>query len=94
MKIKKEILLELLDADNEEVVENVKRVDHTDNGTSRWSSHHTLIVDVDGKYYAAPYRCGLTELQEEYPWEYSGYEIECYEVKPIEKTVVEYVKVQ
>lgn len=40
--------------------------------TSRWSEHHTIIfkAEDDGLLYEAWYSKGLTEYQDESPWEY------------------------
>lgn len=57
--------------------------------TSRWSTHYTLIFKKDGKYYQTSYSVGATESQDERPWEYED-EVECVEVEPYEKTVIDY----
>jgi len=54
--------------------------------TSRWSEHHEIIFAYSGKFYQAYYSEGLTEYQDESPWEYDE-EIECIEVELIEKLV-------
>lgn len=52
--------------------------------TSRWSEHHEIIFEHDGKFYRTHYSCGLTEIQDERPWEYET-EVECTEVELIQK---------
>jgi hypothetical protein len=52
--------------------------------TSRWSVHHQIIFDYDGKFYRTHYSEGATEYQDESPWEYDN-EIECTEVHIVEK---------
>lgn len=54
--------------------------------TSRWSEHHEIIFAHDGKFYRANYSQGLTENQDESPWEYLE-EVECIEVELKEKLV-------
>jgi len=55
-------------------------------GTSRWSIHHEIIFSHDGKFWRTSYSEGATESQDERPWEYET-EIECTEVKIVEKLV-------
>lgn len=47
--------------------------------TSRWSIHHKIIFEHEGKFYQTYYSEGATEMQDESPWEYKD-KIECYEV--------------
>jgi hypothetical protein len=54
--------------------------------TTRWSEIHDIVFLYKGKHYAAGYSCGLTEMQDESPWEYEE-EVECHEVKKIERVV-------
>ena len=54
--------------------------------TSRWSEHHEIIFAHDGRFYRTHYSQGLTESQDESPWEYEQ-EIECTEVELTEKLV-------
>ncbi len=46
----------------------------------RWSAIHEIIFEEEGKYWKTWYSCGLTEMQDERPWEYEE-EIECEEVE-------------
>lgn len=55
--------------------------------TSRWSEHHEIIFAHDGKFYSTWYSCGLTEYQDEAPFENSPEEIDCVEVELVEKLV-------
>lgn len=55
-------------------------------GTSRWSEHHEIIFAHDGKFWRTHYSQGLTEMQDESPWE-NETDIECEEVELVEKTV-------
>lgn len=54
--------------------------------TSRWSIHHQIIFEHEGKFYKTYYHCGATEMQDESPWEYDK-KVECTEVHQIEKMV-------
>lgn len=54
--------------------------------TSRWSIHHKIIFEYEGKFYSTYYSEGATECQDEVPWEYED-EIECVEVHQVEKLV-------
>ena len=62
--------------------------------TSRWSEIHEIVFKYEGKFYASGYSCGLTEYQDENPWEYDDDLIECFEVEPYEATVIKYRKVK
>ena len=88
MKFKKETLQEIVsdDSDQYEIIKD-EIID-----TSRWSVHHEVIFQdvITEKYYYTTYSCGSTEQQMEYPYEYGPDEIECPEVEPFEKTVIEY----
>jgi len=61
--------------------------------TTRWATVHDLIFEYNGKFYQTEYRRGATECQDEQPFEYDGDSegmIECREVEPYEKTIIEY----
>lgn len=50
--------------------------------TLRWSAIHKIVFqDKDGSFWSTTYSCGLTELQDEHPWEYDGEKIECTKVE-------------
>jgi len=55
--------------------------------TSRWAILYEAIFEHEGKYYRTNYRRGATEMQDEQPYEHDDAEIECVEVKKVEKTV-------
>lgn len=79
---KKQELLDILwedDEDSEIILD--KQVD-----TSRWSAHHRFIFKKDGKLWETMYSRGLSESQDESPFEFAPDEIECVEVE-------EYIKV-
>jgi hypothetical protein len=59
-------------------------------GTSRWSEHHYIVFEFDGKFYGTSYSCGATEMQDESPWEYVE-EVECDELKLATVKKQEYV---
>lgn len=63
--------------------------------TSRWSEIHSLIFKApdDGKFYEVSYSQGLTEYQDESPWEYET-EVVATEVEPREVTVTKYLPVE
>ena len=90
MKFKKTDLLEVLYDDHEVI----KKIRDTLIDTSRWSEHHELIFEKDGKLYSTSYSRGATEQQDESPFEYDPDEIECTEVEAYEKTVTEYREVK
>lgn len=86
MKFKREFLMDELDlpysAVEDKIVEN-----------SRWSIHHEIIFEYDGKHYQTYYSVGATECQHERPWEYKD-EVECTEVTQQEIKVMAWVPVK
>ena len=87
IKLPKEYMLEeILWGDGTIVEDNI-----VDN--SRWSIHHELIFNHEGKVYRTYYSVGATEQQDEGPWEYDGDEIECDEVVAKEIVRTEWVAV-
>jgi hypothetical protein len=90
MKFPRTALLEMAyhdHGDDYEVISN-DIIDH-----SRWSVIHEMIFKYDGKFFKTSYSVGATEQQDERPYDYEGETIECKEVKPVEKTIIEYVEV-
>ena len=61
--------------------------------TSRWSVHHEIVFEDQGKFYKAHYSEGSTEMQDESPWEYED-NIECTEVELKEVKVKKWVTVE
>lgn len=57
--------------------------------TGRWSIHHLLTFKEkeSGKYYQVAYSRGATESQDERPFEDDDDEIECQEVRKVQKLV-------
>jgi hypothetical protein len=80
---KKEFLQEII---YEAVEDNI-----TD--TSRWSEHHEAVFKFDEKFYMTYYSCGLTESQDESPYEYEKEDIECFEVEQKEVIVKKFMPV-
>jgi hypothetical protein len=60
--------------------------------TSRWSIHHKIVFEHEGKYYRTFYSEGATEMQDESPWEYEK-EVDCVEVELKEVVVEQWVPV-
>lgn len=58
--------------------------------TRRWSADHCIIIKrlSDGKFFADHYSVGLTEMQDESPYEYSDPEF--IEVFQVTKTIIAY----
>jgi len=54
--------------------------------TSRWSEHHEIVFLYDNKFYMTSYSQGLTECQDESPWE-NVTNVDCVEVELVEKVV-------
>ena len=80
MIFKKEFLQEM---EGETIQETI--IDH-----SRWSVLYERVFEYEGKFYCTHYSVGATEQQDESPYEYEPDEIECQEVKPVEKLVIVY----
>lgn len=62
----------------------VRLDEHID--SSRWSETRRVVFDYNGKTYEAFYSQGLTESQDEGPWEYEE-EVELFPVHEVEKTI-------
>ena len=87
MKFPKQDLQDMVHGDQPEEYEVVQE---TNDGSSRWSTHHSQVFKFDGKFYETSYSKGATEYQDERPYEYEPDEIECMEVYPHEVTTVIY----
>lgn len=79
IKLHKDYLLNELDLPD-------KAIKDTITSTSRWSEYHEIIFSYNDKFYKTHYSQGLTEYQDESPWE-NEEEVECTEVELVEKTV-------
>lgn len=90
-KFPKEFLKEVLEEEEAEFEgkEGLKVRDEISD-TGRWSVHYELIFSYDERFYAVNYSTGATEMQDEYPFDNEGDEVECYEVAPKPVTVIEY----
>ena len=86
----RESLLELICHDSEtlELIYD-KLID-----SSRWSLYQEIVFKdtTDNKFYKTTYSTGATEMQNESPWQYEE-KIECFEVRPVDVTVIEYKEV-
>lgn len=80
VKLHKDYLLEELNLPYSAIKDTIT-------STSRWSENHEIIFANDGKFYKTYYSQGLTEYQDESPFENDGEEIECIEVELTEKLV-------
>ncbi|MEC4565450.1 hypothetical protein L8C07_05790 [Paenibacillus sp. CMAA1739] len=85
MKFKKNYLINELDLPYSALVDNI-----TD--TSRWSIHHEIVFEHEGKFYQTHYSEGATEMQDESPWEYEE-DVDCNEVELKEVKVMKWVPV-
>lgn len=88
LKMTKEQARQILWEDTDDfIIIQDEQVDST-----RWSAHHDLVVQrkEDSKFFRAGYSVGLTEQQDERPWEYED-EVEFVEVTPSTKTITVYV---
>jgi hypothetical protein len=90
LKFNKQILKDLL---LDECDESFKLIEDKITSNGRWSIHHTMIFEHNGKFYQTRYSVGATEYQDERPFQDSPDEVECDEVVPVEKTIIVYKKV-
>jgi len=88
MKVTKEQAQNIIWEDEEDwelVYDNIE-------DTSRWSEFHEIVClhKPTGKYYMSSYSQGLTECQDESPWDYDEPKFtQCW---PKEVTVTQYTK--
>lgn len=96
-KMKEELILSKEDAEEIlwEDADDFVTVRDTQTSSSRWSANHELIVKrlSDEKFFRALYSCGLTECQDERPWEYEE-TVKFTEVVPVEKTIIDYIEAE
>lgn len=59
----------------------------------RWSTHHDIIFEYEGKFYSGWYSVGSTEMQDEGPWEYEEF-VEFDEVEKKKVLVEKWVAVE
>jgi hypothetical protein len=91
MFFNKEDLIDLLMSDELEINgKTAKIVLDEQYDTTRWSAHHELVFSYDNTFYVTSYSRGLTEHQDETPFQYDDNEIECFEVAPVEVVKIEY----
>jgi hypothetical protein len=83
MKFKSKYLKNELDLPHSAIVNEI-----TD--TSRWSIHHKIVFEHEGKFYQTHYSEGATEIQDERPWEYDE-DVDCIEVELKPVTVMKWV---
>ncbi|AFN39214.1 hypothetical protein F485_gp206 [Aeromonas phage CC2] len=92
MKVEKSILREMCWDD---CPEGWEVLDNEVTGSGRWSEYHTMVFRMigDDRCWAVNYSVGLTEMQDERPFENEPDMVEVFEVKPVEKVIIEYVRV-
>ena len=85
MKFKKEELQRMVFGDSE----NLESIEDNIVDTTRWSEIHEVVFldKLTGKHYCSSYSNGLTEQQDESPYEYANDEEECGEVEQVEVLV-------
>lgn len=95
MKFKTEVLRELIS--EEELPELGMKIVRTRTiGHRRWSVDYYLTFSVmdsllNVSYYGVRYSNAATEQQDERPFQYDGDEVECVELEPVEKVVIDYI---
>lgn len=91
MKVKKQLLLDLLRDECEDPNYEVMVNEISDTG--RWSIHYDFVFRHMERYFRAPYSVGATEQQDERPWEYEDDEVNVDEVKPTMVITTEYTPI-
>jgi len=61
--------------------------------SSRWMAICHLVIKMDDQFYDVTYEKGLTEMQDNGPFEDDGDKISFRLVRPQPKTVIEYVPI-
>ena len=87
MKIPKSELLEILWGGEGKIFRD------TIVDTSRWSEHHRFVFQRESepeKIYETSYSEGLTEYQDERPWQDEGELVDCIEVEEYQRTETDY----
>lgn len=74
----------------DEAPETYKQISDEITDTSRWSVHHYMVFEFDGRFYGTSYSVGATEHQDERPYEYEPDMVGCHELVPVEKTIISY----
>jgi hypothetical protein len=93
---KKSFLREMLDSGGVEDIHVRRRRGkrrHVNSTRRRWVEERRLVFESEGRHYAVDYTVGLTEMQDETPFEFDPPEIVCEEVWPVQKTVTVWVPV-
>ena len=89
IKFKKDFLINELDLPyNDDIIQEDNIIE-----TSRWSEIHEIVFEYNNKYYKTEYSQGLTEMQDESPWEYEE-EVDCVEVELKEVLVKQWVAIK
>ena len=89
IKFKKDFLINDLDLPyNDDIIQEDNIIE-----TSRWSEIHEIVFAYNNKYYKTEYSQGLTEMQDESPWEYEE-EVVCVEVELKEVLVKQWINVE
>lgn len=83
----KDLLRDLLDG-YPRIEAKVIQDQHLD--ISRWSERRALVFKAGDEYYSVEYSQGLTEYQDEKPFEYETDPVPCLLVEPHVETVTTY----
>ena len=82
--LSREVLKDELGLPSEAISDNISETD-------RWSEHHDIVFEYEGKFYETGYSCGATEMQYQTPWD-DEEEVVCWEVEKREVLVEKWVK--
>ncbi len=82
--------------DRDQMIARLEEGDYVCNdleNTTRWSAIYRFVFQTENdRYWETSYSTGLTEIQDEHPWE-NETKIKCFEVERYQKTVDDYRKI-
>jgi hypothetical protein len=90
MLFSKQFLRDVVNDDNDQVEVMQNELLHN----SRWAQHFVCVFKYQEKYYEIEYSRGISEHQDERPFEYDASYIECDEVQPVIVPTIEYRRVK
>ena len=89
IKFKKDFLVNELDLPyNNDIIQEDNIIE-----TSRWSELHEIVFEYNNKYYKTIYSQGLTEYQDEAPWD-GEEDVDCLEVELKEVLVKQWYAIE
>ena len=91
VELARDIASEMVGSEFEEGGHTFKVVASEQIESRRWVSVHEVVVKIDDKFFQTCYERGLTEYQDQAPFEDYDDVVPFHRVMPREKTVIEYI---